>query len=128
MEFNKDDPRCVSQTQAHFAKDLNINSIMKKYDKTGTIDPSLIKNGRPFYGDFTKMGDLQTAMAVVNKATAAWENLPVEVKIKFNQNPLELLTFVNKPENLVESVNLGLLPREMLPKPPEPELPKPPTA
>jgi len=111
LEFNKDDPNSVSKTQKHFAKAMNINVIMAKYDKTGTIDPTLIRNGVPCYGDFTKLKDLQTALEVVNTASEAWERLPGETKIKFKQDPLELISFVDDPKNKDEAIKLGLIPK-----------------
>jgi len=115
LEFKKDDPKSVTKTQQHFAKDLDIKNIVAKYKRTGVLGNPLNTNRKPFYGDFTVIKDLQGALEVVQTAQDGWNRLPTDLKIRFNQNPQDLLDFVSNPANLEEGVKLGLIPEEKLP-------------
>jgi len=117
LVFDPNDPNSVSRTQQHFAKDLDINNIMKRYDKTGVLPTH---GGTPFYGDFSAVPDLAECLNKVTSAMTGFENLPIEIKKKFNQDPIALVDFVSDPKNLKESVALGLLPKEALPSEPAP--------
>jgi len=105
-----------SKTAQSFAKESNINTIIAKYKKTGIlVDPITATERTPNYGDFSSSGDyfdMQSKLAMVK---SDFEKMPSAIRIKFHHNVGEMLDFVANPANLVEAVNLGLLPREKLP-------------
>jgi len=98
-----------SKTDRQYKEQVDINSIMKKYDgRMGNV-PDLGRRG--VFVDLSKMPvDYAAALNLVEDANAAFETLPVEVKKKFRQNPAELLNFVADKRNEDEARRLGLLP------------------
>jgi len=100
------------KTQQQFGKETNINTIMAKAEKNGMIPPP---TSPAQYGDFSNIGDFQTAQNCIVAATRAFNRLPAAIRSKFNNDPGKLIEFVNDPSKLKEAVELNLLPKNMLP-------------
>jgi len=84
----------------------DINKIVAKYRKDGTL-PALIKqNGR--YGDFSSGIDYMDAMMKVRTGQEQFEALPSHVRKKFSNDPAEFLEFATDPKNMAELVKMGL--------------------
>jgi len=111
----------ATRTKQEFAKETDINTIMRKYEKTGVIDPRL-QRGPGSYGDFTGATDYQTSLNQVVEAQEAFYALPSSLRARFHNDPGELLDFVSDDENYAEAVKLGLVPP---PKPKEEPAPRP---
>ncbi len=109
----------VEQTHA---KLVDINSIVRKYKKTGQL-PALTEPGH--YGNFHLADDFHDAQNRILLAEDLFMALPSEVRKRFDNDPGEFLEFVNDPENLEEAQELGLLekPRAAHLVPPEPVIP-----
>jgi len=98
-----------SKTQQHFEKECNINNIVARAKVTGLlIDPSVPRRGMPKYGDFTQVTDFQSANNLLIQAREAFSALPAEIRKKFDNNPQNLMAFLENPENNEEAVKLGL--------------------
>lgn len=110
-------PRGKTRTQQQFKDQVNVNNIMKKYKQTGTI--THVRNGQSgVYTDLTNI-DYQQAADAVLKAQSAFEQIPSDVRQRFNHNPQELIEFLKNPENDQEAIKLKL---KNPPKPkPEPD-------
>jgi len=67
------------------------------------------------YGDFTNVPDLRTALDMVNDAKNRFMALPAKLRTRFDNDPANLWSFVNDPENADLAVTLGLL--QKLPNP-----------
>lgn len=94
----------------------DINNIMARYQQTGVL-PDMIRQD-PQYGDFSDIGSFMEAQNIVAHANAQFAALDAHVRARFNNNPAEMLKFVeqaaNDPEKGSELVKLGLaIPREM---------------
>ncbi len=114
--FNKDNPKDVSKAIQSFAKEVNINNIIKRYKKTGILVDPLTGNARvPFFGDFSSGADLLEVQSKIAKVKETFACLPADVRDRFKNDPSVMLDFVNDPKNLVEAVKLGLLPKSLLP-------------
>lgn len=100
-----------SVTQQQFAEDADINVIVRRFGLTGEVPEDF---RTPKYGDFTHVSDFQTALNTVKEAEEEFMRLPAEVRARFQNNPQELLTFVENKDNRDEAIKLGLIP-----KPPE---------
>lgn len=100
-----------------FAKAADINNIMKKYKQTGLlVDPSILKDRQPYYGDFSSGTDF---LDVVNKITIVkniFNRLSSDLRNRFQNDPANFIDFVNDPKNLDECIKLKLLPKEFSPK------------
>lgn len=117
-----DDP---SLTQQHFAKEADINEIMRRFGVTdGSIPPAAIDP--KFFGDFTDVPDFRQALDNTREAAERFNALPAELRARFHNDPVELWQFVTDPRNADQSVELGLLKREAKPAPAIPPAPAPP--
>lgn len=93
--------------QAHRDR-VNINSIVRKYMKTGLLP----QRGNPgFYGDFESVPDFQSCINRVKEAEENFMTLPSEVRKRFSNNPVELFAFLDNEANREEAENLGIIPR-----------------
>lgn len=100
-----------SMTQQQFRDEADINYIVSMYDSTGVM-PTYHGNGQPaqpMFGDFAELPD--NAQDVYNQMLAAkadFDNLPLEVRKRFNYDPAAFLAFVDDPNNIDELVAMGL--------------------
>lgn len=113
-----DSPECKSKTQQHFKKSADINNIMKRALKTGVIgNPATATQRQPTYGDFTSVPDYKTCLNAVIQMETDFNRLPAKIRSRFENNPEQLLMFLNDKNNLHEAIELGLVPK---PEPVEP--------
>lgn len=117
LEFDSKDVNSRSMTHQSFAKDADINTIMSRYAVSGVlVDPMNVDSGRvPRFGDFSDIGDYAVVMERINQAQADFMTLPSGVRSKFDNDVEKCLEFVSNPANVKEAVELGLLPKTMLP-------------
>jgi len=120
LSFKGESKNVLSRAHQSFKKDSDINNIMTKYKKTGfLVDPSQVKNySRPMFGDFQDLPDLSSHLNRLKSANDAFQRLPAVTRAKFENNVEKALAFISDEKNLKESVELGLLPKELLPTPP----------
>lgn len=99
---------CTSQTLAVQSQkeEADINTILRKFGVTGQL-PQNIR--MPQYGDFTGIGDYQSALAAVKQAEQNFMMLPAELRERFNHNPQEFVEFCENKDNKEEAKKLGLL-------------------
>lgn len=105
---NESGLRCedASRTQQHFKDETDINNILRQFNVTGLLPQKAMS---PRYGDFTGVGDYQTALNQVIAAEGEFMTLPAQLRAKFNNDPQELIEFLNNPENIDEARKLGLV-------------------
>ncbi len=85
--------------------ECDINLLMAKYVKTGVLDHQ--KEHGESYGFCTSM-DLLEALSTVQKANEMFDDLPAQVRTKFNNDAGEFLDFTADPDNQAELVKMGL--------------------
>lgn len=106
-------------TQQNFKDDADINIIIKRMG-VGITPPF---NARiPMQGDFTEVTDFRGALHLTMEAQHAFDQLPAQIRSRFENDPAQFLDFFYDPANTEEAVRLGLA----VPRPPEP--PKEPQA
>lgn len=104
-----------------FKMDCDVNFIVQKYLKTGQIT-HLAKNvGK--YMDVSEIPDLQTALTTVQKAQEAFDSLPAELRARFANSPVEMVNWLQDPQNDEEAIRLGL--KVKIDSPPGSESPAP---
>lgn len=103
-----------SRTKQSFKDDTNINNIMARFRSTGLVD--YVNKFSPQYGDVTGI-DFFSSMQTVAKGREMFDELPANIRNRFNNNPELFLDFVDDPQNEAEMVRLGLLVKPA----PEPE-------
>lgn len=98
----------ASRTKSEFKDECNINSIMKRYAKTGVI--SHVSQRAPFFVDTTEMPDLMTAMNVMIAARQSFMSLSADVRKQFDNDPVKFVEFAEDPENIDQMREWGLAP------------------
>jgi len=96
----------VSKTKQSFKDECDINRIMARYAATGTID--FVNKREAQFMDVSEI-DFQHAMEVVTTSRQAFMTLPAELRNRFNNDPGQLLGFLEDSSNMEEAVKLGLI-------------------
>lgn len=95
-----------SLAQQHFKDECDINTILEKFNITGLLPESPLS---PRYGDFTGIGDYHTAMNRVMAAKDEFMTLPAQIRARFNNDPAQLIEFLENSDNRKEAEELGLV-------------------
>lgn len=100
-----------SLTQQQFKDEADINYIISMYNSSGVM-PSFHGDGQPsepIFADFAELPD--SAQEMYNQmlqAKANFDNLPLDIRKRFNYDPGAFLEFVDNPNNVDELVAMGL--------------------
>lgn len=106
-----------SRTQQNQLHDTDINVIVSRFIKTGTLPQVPM----PTVADFTEsVTDFQTAMNMIVAAERSFMSLPSDVRAYFGNDPQKFLTFVDNADNFDEAVRLGIAKAREEPRKPEP--------
>ena len=95
-----------SLAQQHFKDECDINNILRQFNITGLLPESPLSLR---YGDFTGIGDYHTALNRVIAAQDEFEALPAQIRARFNNDPAELIEFLEDDKNRPEAESLGLV-------------------
>lgn len=97
----------VQKAAQEFKEDVNINSIVAKFKKSGLLgDPERLKMAR--YGDLTQVPDYAEMMNRVIAAREAFLSLPPELRAKYDNDPGKLIKGLQSKEGQELAVKLGL--------------------
>jgi len=102
-----DSPIGETRTQQQFKDEANINTIVKRYIKTGQLgNPNASR--QPSFGDFSSVDymDMRNAIADIDQDFAS---LPAKVRRRFNEDPYQLVRWLENPANAKEAAKLGLI-------------------
>ena len=103
-----------SLTQQSEKDSTDINLIVKRYCECGICPSCEIR--QPLSEDMLSIQSdtFQDVMQRQAQLTNAFNELPAHVRKKFDYNPLNMLEFVENPNNKEECVKLGLLKSDVL--------------
>jgi len=96
----------ASLTQQHQKDQADINYIIDQFNVTGILPTSPIS---PQYGDFSGIGDYQSALNAVIAMEDEFMALPANVRARFENDPEKLLDFMSNDKNRDEAIKLGLI-------------------
>lgn len=96
-----------SMVKQEFAQEADINNIWKKYRRTGMV--THLSKRQPLYIDCSKVTGYHEALNKVTVAQQAFEELPGELKKRFNHDPAELIAFLQNENNRDEAIKLGMI-------------------
>lgn len=89
-----------------FKEECDINTIVARFG----LGYELPETHRvPQYGDFSNITDFQTAMNATARAREAFDQLPANIRTKFNNDPGQYVDFCLNPDNINELKEMGLL-------------------
>jgi phage internal scaffolding protein len=95
-----------SLAQQHHKDECDINNILRQFNITGLLPESPLS---PRYGDFTGIGDYHTALNRVIAAQDEFEALPAQIRARFDNDPAQLIEFLENSQNRPEAEELGLV-------------------
>ena len=104
IDCSKDKPL----TEQSHRDETNINNIVKRHGmdliaKTAALStPEYIMDDDP-------TNDFMEAMLIVTKAQQTFEQLPSELRAKFENQPAKFMDFIHNPENIDQMVEMGLV-------------------
>lgn len=97
-----------SMTQQQYADECDINHLMNRYMRTGEL-PVHKKTG--YFVDVSETPEsYHAAMQTVLDAQTAFDLLPAQTRSKFENDPSQLLGFLQDSKNKDEAIKLGLIP------------------
>ncbi len=85
------------RTKQSFRDETDINKILKRAQKTGTI--SHLNQHQPQYADFSNF-DFFANTLMLTQGREIFDDLPSELRNEFNQSPQQFFTYVNDPANV----------------------------
>lgn len=97
-----------SLTQQQFAEECDINEIVRRFGLTGQMPENF---RMPVSGDFTGVGDFQSAMNMVVAAREEFMTLPASVREEFGNDPQQLMKFLENEKNRDRAIEMGLIPK-----------------
>ena len=95
-----------SLAQQHFKDECDINNILRQFNITGLLPTSPLS---PRYGDFSGIVDYHSALNAVIAAENEFEALPAQLRARFQNDPEQLINFLEDETNRDEAVKLGLI-------------------
>jgi len=118
--------RCEGQGRAHqeFKEECDINVIVSKWRRTHSV--THLKQGMPWYGDFTTASDYQDAMNRCLSANEAFLDLPASVRDRCGNSPSKFMSMIADEEGLEALEEAGLKVDRRDPPPVEKVASKPP--
>ncbi len=84
----------ASCTKQEFHSECNINTIMAKYERDGSIDHVRDRDGD--YGDFSEIVDYQSACNSVIDAQEAFAGLPARLREAHGNDPARFLAWFDE--------------------------------
>lgn len=95
-----------SLTEKFHADSVDINNIVDQYLRGATVPG----NSRvPRYIDCTDIMSYQDSLDMVRCVNEQFDSLPAKLRGFFDNDPGQYFEFVNDPDNLEESIRLGLI-------------------
>lgn len=102
-------------TKQSFADEVDINKIIARFDKTGMI--SHLNDREPFYGDVSEFRDYQDSLNMVMRADELFMGMSADVRSRFSNDPVQMISFLDDPKNYDEAVKLGMITPRVEPEP-----------
>jgi len=100
-----------SLAQQHFKDECDINNILRQFNVTGLLPETPLS---PRYGDFTGIVDYHSALNAVIAAEDEFMALPADLRARFENDPENLINFLNDEKNKEEAIKLGLVNQELI--------------
>lgn len=96
-----------SLTKGSMQDECDINTILRKYEKTGLL--THVSKYKGSYEDLPEEFDYQMAQEVMIQAEEAFGSLTGKIRSKFENDPRKFLEFVQNPDNEKEMREMGLM-------------------
>jgi phage internal scaffolding protein len=94
-----------SLAKQEFRDECDINRIMMQFGKTGEL-PQI---AGAVFGDFNSTQTYHEMQNTLIEAENAFKTLPAAIRKEFNNDPAEVIDFLNNPANRDKAIELGLV-------------------
>lgn len=101
----------ASLAQQHYKDECDINNILRQFNVTGLLPEAPLS---PRYGDFTGIVDYHSALNAVIAAEDGFMALPANIRSRFENDPENLINFLNDESNKDEAIKLGLVDQKLI--------------
>jgi phage internal scaffolding protein len=95
-----------TRAQQHHREECDINVILERFGKTGHLPVNAISGT---YGDFSGVHDYHSALNAIIASEAEFDALPAQIRNRFQNDPANLVQFLDNPDNRAEAEKLGLV-------------------
>ena len=95
-----------TRAQQHHKDECDINVILERFGKTGQVPVNAISGQ---YGDFSGVHDYHTALNALIASESEFAALPAQIRNRFQNDPSNLIEFLDNPSNKAEAESLGLI-------------------
>lgn len=106
-----------TMTEQHHKDSLDPNKIIDNVIRTGSFEHLNLERFAS-YADATTAGSFLDAQLAYRRGMEAFEALPAHIRTRFNNDPAQLLTFLENPENRAEAEKLGIVEKFIAPESP----------
>lgn len=111
--FDDGTPFTKSRVKPQFAKEADMNNIIRKYKKTGILsDPLVASERRGIFADVSGSLSYQEMSNRVIAVQGLFDSLPADVRDRFRNDPASFVDFVSDEANKDEVRKLGIFGRE----------------
>ena len=104
-----------SLSDQQWKEDCDTNTILQKFTKTGQVTHLAKRQGS--FADVSNVEELLPSLMKLKNAEQEFSQLPSTIRNRFNNSPIELLKFIQNPDNREEAIKLGLIPEPEKPGP-----------
>jgi len=94
-----------SLAQQHLKEETDINNIVQTFTRTGMLPQHSLP---PLAEDFQIIKSFQQAMDLVVEARESFQQMPAEVRNRFQNDPARFVEFCSNPDNKAEMRKWGL--------------------
>lgn len=94
-----------SRTKANLADNLDVNKIIKRFQKTGILQKLVDLEG--IYGEIDSM-ELRDALEKVNKAENMFMDVPSKIRNMFDNDAGAFIDYATNPANIQQLRDWGL--------------------
>lgn len=95
-----------SRAEQSSLEETDINTIVRRFGLTGQLPTGL---RAPTYGDYLEVSDYHTAMNAIAQANEAFEQMPADIRTRFDNDPGKFVDFCSNEANAAEAAKLGLV-------------------
>lgn len=96
-----------ARTKQSFKDECNIKNILNQYNKTGLV--THLNTKKPQHIDHSSLPNYQDSLNFTTHIQQQFDQLPQDLKKRFNNDLNEFSTFLSDPNNLSEAQKLGLI-------------------
>jgi phage internal scaffolding protein len=95
-----------TRAQQHHKEECDINEILRRFGKTGQMPVNM---SEALYPDFTDAVDYHTALNQIIASEREFDLLPATLRKRFDNDPANLVYFMQDKKNYQEAIELGLI-------------------